>query len=126
MEFNLRLKKAGGKILLHPNIVSYYYPRVATLKNFFLYNFKSGFWVIYSFKFVKMPLRPRHYISLIFVLSLPLSIWLYIPISLFFSVQMSFRKRDFKLLLVMPIVFFIRHFAYGLGSIWGMRRLFVN
>lgn len=27
MEFNLRLKKAGGKIILHPEIKSYYYPK---------------------------------------------------------------------------------------------------
>jgi len=34
MEFNIRLKRAGGKILLNPEIVSYYYPK-STLKEFF-------------------------------------------------------------------------------------------
>jgi len=124
MEFNLRLKKAGGKILLVPDIVSYYYPK-SNLKDFFRHNFEDGIWAILPLKFVKTPLKLRHYIPLIFVLTLPLSVWPYIPISSFFSLKIAIREKDIKLFFVMPLVFFSRHFAYGLGSIWGLIKIVV-
>ena len=61
LEFNLRLKKRGGKILLVPDIVSYYYAR-STLRALTKNNFSNGFWVIYSTKFAKMPFSVRHLI----------------------------------------------------------------
>lgn len=124
MEFNLRLKKAGGKILLVPNIVSYYYPK-SNLKDFFLHNFEDGVWAIYPLKFVKAPLRLRHYIPLFFVLTLPLSIWPYILVSLFFSFKITLIKKDVRLFFVMPLVFSVRHFGYGLGSVWGLIKLII-
>ena len=122
LEFNLRLKKAGGKIILAPDIVAYYYPQ-STLFDFFKHNFKDGIWAILPLKFVKIPFRLRHYIPLIFVLTLPLSIWPYILFSLFFSAQIAFRERDFRYFFLMPIAFACRHFGYGLGSIWGLIKL---
>lgn len=124
MEFNLRLKKSGGKILLVPDIVSYYYPK-SNLKDFFLHNFEDGVWVIYPLKFVKTPLQLRHYLPLIFVLTLPLSIWLYILVSLFFSAQIAFREKDIRYFFVMPAVFATRHIGYGLGSVWGLIKLII-
>jgi len=122
MEFNLRLKRAGGKILLVPDIVAYYYPK-SSLKEFFIHNFKDGIWAIYPLKFVKIPFRLRHYIPLIFVLSLPISIWPYIPVSLYFSTKVAFKKKDIRLFFIMPIVFATRHIGYGLGSVWGIIKL---
>ena len=125
IEFNLRLKRAGGKILLVPDIISYYYPK-SNLEDFFLHNFEDGTWAVLPLKFVKTPLKLRHYIPLIFVLTLPLSIWPYIPISLFFSAQIAFCEKDLRLFFVMPLVFATRHFGYGLGSIFGLIKLFVQ
>jgi len=123
LEFNLRLKKAGGKIILAPDIVAYYYPQ-STLFDFFKHNFKDGIWAILPLKFVKIPFRLRHYIPLIFVLTLPLSIWPYILFSLFFSAQIAFREKDLRYFFVLPVVFAARHFGYGLGSIWGLIKIF--
>jgi len=125
IEFNLRLKRTGGKILLVPDIISYYYPK-SNLEDFFLHNFEDGTWAVLPLKFVKTPLKLRHYIPLIFVLTLPLSIWPYIPISLFFSAQIAFCEKDLRLFFVMPLVFATRHFGYGLGSIFGLIKLFVQ
>jgi glycosyltransferase involved in cell wall biosynthesis len=122
MEFNLRLKRAGGKILLHPEIVSYYYPK-SKLKDFFLHNISDGIWAILPLKFVKIPLRLRHYIPLIFVLTLPLSIWPYVLLSLFFSAKIAFDEKDIRLFFLIPAVFFCRHFGYGIGSIIGLIKL---
>jgi len=139
MEFNLRLKRAGGKILLAPDIVSYYYPK-ENLKDFFIHNFKDGIWAIYPLKFVKTPLRLRHYIPLIFVLSLlgtgllgiffPIFFWIFIFfLSLYFlstlysSAEITLKEKNILFLLLMPIVFANRHIGYGLGSMWGIIKL---
>ena len=116
LEFNLRLKKAGGKILLFPDIVAYYYPK-DNFKDFFWHNFQDGIWAILPLKITKTPFKLRHYIPLIFVLTLPLSILPYFFLSLIFSLQIAIEKKDWKLFFLMPIAFFCRHFAYGLGSI---------
>ena len=139
MEFNLRLKKAGGKILLAPDIVTYYYPK-STLKEFFKHNFLDGVWTIYPLKF-GLSLKLRHYIPLIFILSLivPLIfsfffkpmiylflfiISLYLITSLFFSISIAIRKKDFGLFFTLPLSFACRHFGYGLGSLFGFIKLF--
>jgi len=136
LEFNLRLKKAGGKILLAPDIVSYYYPK-SNLKDFFLHNFEDGTWAVLPLKFVKFPFKLRHYIPLIFVSGLlgtgflgiffPIFFWLfllllslYLLANLYFSAKIALREKDFRYLFVMPITFACRHFGYGLGSIFGI------
>src|SRR3989344_8454391 len=122
MELNLRLKKAGGKTMLTPDIVSYYYPK-DNLKDFFTHNFQDGIWAIYPLKFTKTPLRFRHYVPLLFVLTLPLSVWPYIPASLFFSAKIALREKDWRLFFALPLAFPARHFGYGLGSILGLIKL---
>lgn len=141
MEFNLRLKKSGGKILLIPDIVSFYYVR-SNLKDYFLHNIIDGIWAIYPLKFVSIPLRVRHYVPLVFtlflisllVLSLQSLVYLqflfsvillYLTVSIYFSVKISNEKNDYRYLFLMPLVFGIRHFGYGLGSIIGLVKLFL-
>jgi len=125
LELNFRLRRAGGKIMLFPDIKAFYYSSSDNLKDFFKHNFIDGIWATYPLKFgFKVSLR--HLIPLIFVLTLPLSIWPYIPLSLFFSVQIAFREKDFRLFFVMPLVFGARHIGYGLGSIIGLIKLLKN
>jgi len=136
LEFNLRLKRAGGKILLAPDIVAYYYPQ-STLEGFLKHNFEDGIWAIYPLKFIKIPFRLRHYVPLIFVLSLLgtgllgiffpiffrlflLIIGLYFLANIYFSLRIAEKKKNFRYFFSMPIVFIIRHITYGLGSIWGI------
>jgi GT2 family glycosyltransferase len=69
IELNLRLKNAGGKIILVPDIVSYYHART-TLTALAKNNFWNGYWVVYSMKFAKLPFSFRHLIPFAFVLSL--------------------------------------------------------
>lgn len=139
MEFNLRLKKAGGKILLAPDIVAYYYPK-SNLKDFFIHNFEDGIWAIYPLKFVKIPLRLRHYIPFLFVLGLfgagilgifsPIFFWLflfivgsYFLVNIYFSIDIAIKRKDLRYLFLMPITFASRHLAYGFGSIWGLIKI---
>jgi len=139
MEFNMRLKKSGGKILLAPDIISYYYPN-STLISFFLHNIKDGIWAIYPLKFVKTPLKLRHYIPLFFILSLLISLilsiffilflWsflfiliLYLIVNLYFSAKIAYNKKELSYLFVTPFAFICRHFGYGIGSLIGLFKL---
>lgn len=138
IEFNLRLKNAGGKILLVPNITVYYYAR-ANLNGLFKQNFWNGFWVIYSIKFAKMPFSIRHLIPCIFVSSLIGSVFFsifskyflclfilvfgsYFAGNLFFSFKISLRKK-LKYFIPLSLSFATLHFSYGIGSIWGLIKL---
>jgi glycosyltransferase involved in cell wall biosynthesis len=138
LEFNLRLKKAGGKILLAPDIVHYYYAR-STLRTLAKNNFSNGFWVVYSTKFAKMPFSIRHLIPFFFVLSVCGSVILsfiyrpfiylfvlvfvaYLISDILFSLGISFKK-GFKYFIPIILSFATLHFSFGFGSIWGLIKL---
>ena len=135
-EFNLRLRRAGGKILLVPNIVSYYYPK-SNLRDFFMHNFKDGFSITHPLKLGVRAFSWRHLMPLIFVLGLtgtgilgiffPIFVWfflvilgLYLLVNFYFSCEISIKEKNWKYFFVMPTVFAARHIGYGLGSIWGL------
>lgn len=139
IEFNLRLKKAGGKIILHPEIVSYYYPK-SDLTDFFFHNVKDGIWAIYPLKFVRIPLKLRHYLPFFFVSFVFLFLifgffffWArvlfnivfssYLLLNLIFSFKIALKEKDFRLFFVMPLAFGVRHFGYGIGSFIGLMKL---
>lgn len=141
MEFNMRLKRAGGKIILAPDIVSYYHPK-STFKEFFVHNFTDGEWAILPFKFMKKPLMIRHYIPLIFVLLLLLLfvagffsnlfyagflslLSAYVLAVLYFSFRVAGKEKDIKYFFTMPIAFSARHFGYGLGELFGALELLI-
>ena len=137
MEFHIRLRKAGGRILLAPSVVSYYYAR-ADLASFWRQNWNNGVWAILPFLHsTVMPVSWRHLAPLGFVLGLlgsallalvsPAGRWLlaglggtYLAATLAASVHVAWRERDPRYLAVMPIVFPTLHVAYGLGSLWGV------
>ncbi len=142
LEFNLRLKRAGGKIILAPDIVSYYYPK-SDLGGFFSHTFINGIWTIYALKFIKIPFKIRHYVPLFFVVSLigplflsiffPVLFWLFLFIiflycltNIYFSLKIAKQEKNSRHLFIMPVVFATRHIAYGLGSIFGLFKLIIN
>jgi GT2 family glycosyltransferase len=137
MEFNLRLRKAGGRILLVPDIVSHYYAR-SDMVSFIEHNFRNGEWAVLPFLYSPvMPVRPRHLVPLGFLLShgvlaaaapfsaLGLSCLIavaavYAGTSLLASAQIAVRERNPAYLFMMPVVFLNLHFWYGLGSLKGL------
>ncbi len=138
IEFNKRLKKAGGKILLVPEISAIYYPQ-ANLSDFSKHNFNDGVWTIYPLKFGVRIFSFRHLIPLFFVLGFLGSLILgffffwaklvfilifgtYLLLNLFFSFSIAF-KEGFNYLIYLPFAFFSRHFGYGLGSIFGLIKI---
>ena len=137
MEFNLRLRKAGFRILLVPGIVSEYYAR-SDLASFMRHNWTNGVWAVLPFLYSDViPVSPRHLVPLAFVLGLisssiaavflpywgPLAfmvVWgTYVTANLVASLDVAFREKDLRFSLVMPFVFSSLHVGYGLGSVWG-------
>jgi glycosyltransferase involved in cell wall biosynthesis len=132
MDFNTRLKKIGGKILLIPDIEVYYHYAETNFMKFIKNNFRNGFWSINPIRFVDyIPVALRHLIPLFFVLgilsALLLSffsiyfLWmllLVLGIYLFTAFYFSFKyiKDGLKYMFVIPVFFFSLHFSYGLGS----------
>lgn len=140
MDLNSRLKKSASRILFVPEIVSYYYAR-SDLRSFWKSHFLSGFWVTYHLKFTKTIFSLRHLTPLIFVLTLvgllilavssrsflflfTLVLGTYVSANVYFSSRIAIRENNLKSLFVTALVFAARHFSYGLGSIWGIMRLF--
>lgn len=139
MELNLRLSRAGGKILLVPDIIAHYYADT-TLHSFWKHNVSDGIWAVLPTRYTKTPLSFRHYMPLglisILLLLLVLSfahallfsilisiLILYFGVGIIVALSVAIREKDIRYVFFMPVVFAIRHFAYGLGSLWGLVKL---
>jgi succinoglycan biosynthesis protein ExoA len=138
IEFNLRLRRAGGTILLAPGMECNYFAR-ATLLAFLRHNWSNGVWAVLPFAYAAgIPVRWRHLAPLAFVCALlwamcmawSKSPWLpalvlgpYLAASLTVSVAMAWSARRPSLVLLLPIAFASLHFPYGAGSLWGILRL---
>ena len=136
IEFNTRLRRAGGKILLIPEAVGSYYPH-SDLISFCRYSFRNGLWTIYPLKYTEyMPVSWRHMVPLAFVSGLigsaaliafsQIFLWLFLFIfgsyslvNAYFSAKIAIREKSLKHLFVMPVVFFALHMNYGLGALYG-------
>jgi glycosyltransferase involved in cell wall biosynthesis len=129
IEHNSRIRAMGGKIFLTPEIVATYYVR-DNLWDLFKQNFKNGFWNIKTLKINSQTLAIRHFVPLIFVLSLMITYFLmpvlwffvilsYISCSLFFAFKIAV-EYGFRYFFIMPIIFFVLHMSYGLGMLIGI------
>jgi len=136
-EFNYRLRESGGKILLVPEIKSYYYAR-STLTSLWRQYFRYGFWKVRVFQKHPRMMQIRQFIPGLFVFGLifsfiisifsPKFLWVlgFIVISYligasFFSSKIA-QKYSWKYFPIMPIVFAILHISYGSGFLIGLMR----
>lgn len=139
-DLNLRIRKAGGKIIFVPDIVSYYYARSGLIE-FMKHNFNNGIWITYPIKFGKMVFSWRHIIPLIFVVFLLitsimslfldffyflffLTIVLYFFAIAYFSFKIAKKEKKIQYLPISMLVFTMFHVSYGLGSVFGILKLF--
>lgn len=136
MDMNSRIRAAGGRILLVPQIVVNY-GADPTLKKFWKHNFADGVWTSYAMKFGSKASSWRHWIPAAFMLSLlvafalsavwPFLLWvglgiagIYAATSLAVSAQIAMREKNAKLVFLLPVVFATRHVAHGLGALFGL------
>jgi len=135
IELNKRIKLNGGKILLLPNLQFTYFAR-ENFKDLAKNNFDNGRWNILTAYYTKTlnSLSLRHFIPLLFVLSIILPIFLavfsykFLFVSFlsffihFLSILVVSIQIDEKETTVLNIIksFYTLHFSYGLGSIKGI------
>jgi glycosyltransferase involved in cell wall biosynthesis len=134
-EYNYRLLKKGGKILLSPDIRSRYYSR-SSLRSLWRQYYQYGFWKVRVMQKHPRQMRRRQFAPLAFVISLLISVslGLFIPAArwLLLAVVAAYAAADMlasfslgrrhgwqlapRLLLIHPIL----HFSYGLGFLAGL------
>lgn len=136
-EYNHRIRKAGYKILLDPQIVATYFAR-DTFKDSVKQMYQNGISIGKLAEIDIDIINFRHLVPLLFVCMLivgsvvtPFSkiaaLFFLSVISLYLIVDIaasliSARNKNYKCLMVLPILFPSVHIAYGLGSlksIWG-------
>ena len=135
-EFNYRLIQEKGKIWLDPSIQSIYFPRKSIFKllsQYFLY----GLYKVRVMQKRRGLAALRHIIPLLFVLSLFGSIFYFIKYNIIvpfliislpyisISILSSFNQliknlKNWRSTLILPLVFFTMHFAYGFGYLLGL------
>jgi hypothetical protein len=133
-EFNTRIRQAGGKVWLDPAIRSQYFAR-ADLGALARQYFRYGFWKLKMLRRYPGTLRWRQALPPVFVLSLlfgavfslfwPVFGWLlglellaYFGILALAAVKAALTRKDFFLILGLPLAIAVMHIAWGAGFIW--------
>lgn len=132
-ELNYRIRKMGGKIYLNSNIYLTYFCR-NTLHGIIKQSYENGRWNIITSKLCPRTMSIRHFIPLIFTLSLIIlsvmcflhKLFVFILIAeliLYFFSTLIFSFMNFesiKELALLFILFPLFHLSYGFGSIIGL------
>ena len=136
-EYNYRLREAGGKLLLAPDIRSKYYSR-RSLPALWKQYFQYGLWKVRVMQKHPAQMRPRHFIPALFVAAVTggggLAVfipvmrtgWLvmltaYLLSNIAASV-LAARRAGWQCLPLLPVVFASLHISYGVGFLAGLVR----
>lgn len=135
-EFNVRVRKSGGKIWLDPSIRSVYYARSTFLELIRQY-WRYGFWKWRMLRRYPDTLRWRQALPPLFVFSLlslalfsifsPSARWvlageliLYFSIMIFASAHAALQKRKAHLIAGLPVAIAAMHISWGSGFLWSV------
>ncbi len=135
-EFNVRIRKSGGRIWLDPAIRSVYYAR-PTLRALGSQFWRYGYWKRKMLKRYPETLRWRQGLPPLFVLSLiggiglaifsPVVRWflaaegrLYALILFLAGTHTAIRQRKWTLMIGLPLAVAIMHISWGAGFLWSM------
>lgn len=134
IELNARLRKAGGKIIISPEIKLSYYNR-ATFSGLWQQAFNNGLWNPYTIWLVGGGLSVRHFIPMAFVsglIILAIASCFYLPVSFLFladviaycsiAALMAVKVASTDKVSAAKVLwaFLALHTAYGFGSLWAV------
>lgn len=140
IEFNRRIRNAGGGILLCPDIEITYFAR-SDLGSMSRNAWRTGLWVVLPFLYSDVvPISWRHLTPLAFVVGLSAaglasaffhwSLFVlagiagaYVVCALVAAADIAVRERAGFYLAAMPCVFATLHISYGIGSLCGVWRV---
>ena len=138
-EFNVRVKKNGGKVWLNPNIRSSYFPR-RNLVDLARQYWRYGYWNVRMLRRYPETIRLRQALPPVFVLSMfvfgILSLWsdlagwilglqvvLYALPLLSIGIVMALRSRTGWMILAVPLAIGTMHISWGGAFLWSMASL---
>lgn len=137
-DFHLRMKEAGCRILLHPDMACDYYVRTE-LGRFVKDYVRNGFWLTYPLRYNRRFFSWRHFVPCLCVIALvvilllsmivPPLLWLvaafvalYVAANVFFSLKEARKAQETAFLLTLPPLYALLHATYGLGSVFGLAK----
>jgi succinoglycan biosynthesis protein ExoA len=139
-EFNYRLRKLGGRILIVPQLQSSYASR-SSLTSLWRQYFQYGYWKVRILQKHPRQMQWRQFIPPLFVSGLVLLCIIYVvrprigrPLlggTLFVYVvavglaSILLTPRHLRLAPAVALSFFVLHFSYGLGFLWGLTRFWL-
>jgi glycosyltransferase involved in cell wall biosynthesis len=134
VELFYRISKNGGKIIVSPDIKIKYY-NFSTYSGLINKAFLNGLWNPYTVWLTRGGVYLRHFVPLIFILSiitlgfggfiwrqlwllLGCELLLYVTIAWIAALQLASKVKTPSVLILLAFVQL--HFAYGIGSFWGV------
>lgn len=132
-EMNYRIRKGGYRLCLCPDIISYEHTR-SNLKKMLRQKYLNGYWVGRTKKICPGCINTYHLVPFVFVLGILAAIllgfvsWIfpvlffgcYFAAAIYMTVGAIKEKGDFHpLYLTLPILFFLLHTFYGVGTAVG-------
>jgi glycosyltransferase involved in cell wall biosynthesis len=136
-EYNFRLRKLGGRLLLSPDICSRYYSR-CSLSGLWRQYWEYGYWKVRVMQRHPFQMSLRQFVPAAFVAALiltlacsPLSVvsrWAFAVIVFTYLIAnltasvLTARRGGGRLLLYLPAAFATLHLSYGLGFLLGLVR----
>ncbi|KAF1298824.1 glycosyltransferase [Enterococcus sp. JM4C] len=133
-ELHYRMRKAGYNFCYSPEIISYQHVR-STLRKMIQQKFSNGYWIGRTAFICPRCLSMYHFVPLIFFLAIVLSIlaviksttFLILLLSLYFivavlmSITSIITEKKFTIeMCLLPLLFFLLHFSYGIGTFIGI------
>lgn len=133
-EMHYRMKQAGYKFLLSPEIVSYHHAR-NTLRGMLKQKYSNGKWIGITLKYCPKCFSIYHFVPLVFVIGIifslimtylknPIFIYLLLGSYLIFNIInliFVFFKYKFNIFyFILPFILFLMHISYGVGTIIGV------
>jgi glycosyltransferase involved in cell wall biosynthesis len=135
-EYNYRLRKRGGRILLADDIHCRYYSR-GSLRSLWRQYFQYGYWKVRVMQKHPLQMKARQFVPALFVAALAASLlatvllpWagllfisavaLYVVANISASVITA--RSNARMLFMLPLVFAALHFSYGSGFMFGLMR----
>jgi len=134
IELNHRLRRAGGRIIISPEIKFSYHNR-STYRGLWQQSFNNGLWNPYTVWLTGGGLSLRHFVPMFFVLGLVIItagsfLWwpvkwilagyilLYLTAAFSFSIRSARQNKTSVFLVLWSFV--VLHIAYGFGSLWSI------
>ena len=136
-EVHYRIRKAGYKICYSPDIVSYQHSR-NTLKSMLKQKYGNGYWVALTLKACPGCLSIYHFVPLAFVFGIIVTtilavagypqlaylMWGAYWVAAVLMAVLSVKGKEKTVhQLSLPVLFFLLHISYGIGSLVGITKL---